>query len=122
MCCAPAILVIVALLASPLALLARGLACANAECVCMCARPHGHSSSPQSGSARLHRAAEYCPYCGMKVKYHLADYGFIAPIAPTAPLPFIAIPSPAVARENAAIFTPSPVSGFLPEPFEPPRA
>lgn len=119
----PAILVIVALLASPLALLARGLACEPPVCVCMCSRPHGHSFSPQFNAADLHRiAAGYCPFCGMKLKHHLADYGFIAPIAPTAPLPFIAIPSPAIAREKTAILTSSPVSGFFLEPFEPPRA
>jgi hypothetical protein len=89
----------------------------------MCSGQKGHSSSPQLNAADLHRiAAGYCPFCGMKLKHHPADYGFIAPIAPTAPLPVVAIPSPASAREFAANFTQSPVSGFFSEPFEPPRA
>ena len=117
-----AILVIVALLATPLALVARGLACDTSVCVCACCRPHGHSSPPQFTAAEHRRiAAGYCPYCGMKLKHRSMDYGFLAPIAPTAPLPVAAVPSPAIARETVAIFTPSPLSGYLPEPFEPPR-
>jgi hypothetical protein len=119
----PAILVIVALLASPLALLARGLACEPSVCICTCSGQHGHSSSPQLDAADLHRVAGgYCPACRTKLKHHPADYGFIAPVAPTAPLPVVAVPSPAVAREFAATFTQSPVAGFFSNPFEPPRA
>ena len=118
-----AILAIVALLATPLALVARGLLCDTSVCACMCCKSHSNSSAPRFTAAELRRiTAGYCPYCGRKLQHRPADYGFIAPIAPTAPLPVVTVPSPAIARETPAIFTPSPLSGYLPEPFEPPRA
>ena len=88
----PAILVVVALLASPLALLARGLACDSSQCDCMamCQRQAAHDRHLCGG-------IQHAPMCGTHQGRHAIDYGFVAPIPPTAPLPSRIIFRPASA-------------------------
>jgi len=117
------VLIIVALLATPLALVARGMACESPACPCACERLHGHAPSQQTQSVTLRRIATgYCPYCGKKLGHHTTDFGFLAPIAPTAPIPAAALPRPHIARAAAATFEQASVAGFSIEPFQPPRA
>jgi hypothetical protein len=50
------------------------------------------------------------------------DYGLNAPMAPTTPGAFAAIPELSVARESLLYFAASHTVGFASLPFEPPRA
>jgi hypothetical protein len=115
----PAYLVILALLATPLALLARGIACNPSECDCMalCARQAAAQNMHLCG-AREHAA----PMCGTHRGNHALDYGFVAPIAPTAPIPLAQIAPLFVSSELVAPYEQSPVSGFVSALFEPPRS
>jgi hypothetical protein len=114
-----AILVIVAFLAAPIALLARGVFCDPAECDCMTICAHLVSQGkPMCGMAK-HAAA---PMCGTHQGHHALDYGFIAPFAPAIPLPHAALSVPLVSREFAPQFAQVSVDGIHSVPFEPPRS
>jgi len=114
----PVYLVLLALLATPLALLARGIACNPSECDCMalCAR--------QAATQNMHLcgATKRAPMCGTHRGNHALDYGFIAPMAPTAPLSHPRLARPAISNEFVAQYVQSSVAGFLSAPFEPPRS
>jgi hypothetical protein len=117
-----AILVILALLATPMALLARS-DCNRSDCDCMCTLvnktllAHGHHAPLLCGQAAgsLHQ-------CAMHTKHHPPDYGLNTLMAPTAPLPVVSLAASVVA---APVFAPqmlSTPSGFLAAPFQPPRS
>jgi hypothetical protein len=111
----PATLVILALLAAPVALLARGVFCDPSECKCMviCARAH---SKPMCGMV------QHAPMCGTHQGHHALDYGFIAPFAPAIPLPYVAVESPVASREFISQLAQVSVDGISSVPFEPPRS
>jgi hypothetical protein len=125
---AEAILAIVALLATPLALLARGRAGATAICDRVCCLPRGsHSAQARNpadqpeGMSCHHGAAGHMVDCVMKSGDHRADYGLNAPIAPTTPSAIVSLTIPRDLR--LAISQRSIVSfdGYRSAPFEPPR-
>jgi hypothetical protein len=117
---AHAILVILALLATPMALLARS-DCDQAACDCIC--------NLVNRALQAHRAPTLCGQaagslhqCAMNTKHHPPDYGLNTLMAPTAPLPTAAL---AASVATAQIFAPrmlSTPSGFFAAPFEPPRS
>jgi len=113
-----AIVVVKALLSVPLALLARGLACdtSNCQCAAMC------GAQEHSAHRTLCGEAPRAPMCGTHQGHHALDYGFIAPIAPTAPLSQVKLDSPVLSRELIAEYAQSSVAGFFSAPFEPPRS
>jgi hypothetical protein len=100
--------VILALLATPLALLARALSCESSTCTMTCCLPHGHA-----GPATCH-----CSKSGTR----LPDFGRIAPIAPTAPEDFAAIDGPDFTHQPILSHSSSTAEGFRSAPFNPPRA
>ena len=113
------ILVIIAFVAAPLALLARGVFCDPAECTCATVCAHEVSQGkPMCGMAR-HAAA---PMCGTHQGHHALDYGFVAPFAPAVPLPHAALAVPVASREFATQFSQVSVDGTYSVPFEPPRS
>jgi hypothetical protein len=109
---AQAILVVVALLAAPLALLARGMACESSSCTMMCCLPQGSHS---------HQGQPMACNCPMKSGKRLPDFGLLAPIAPTAPAAHVTLAAPEITRGFFSVFAQSASSGFLSAPFEPPR-
>lgn len=60
--------------------------------------------------------------CTMKAGHHQIDYGFIAPIVPTAPSVVARIAIPEVNGEISTSFTAVSARGFLSAPFQPPRS
>jgi len=119
---AHAILVILALLATPMALLARS-DCNSSACDCMCDlvnrtllahAHHGPILCGQAGSS-MHQ-------CAMNTKHHPPDYGLNTLMAPTAPLPVATLASLPATAQPAALSALAAPSGFLSAPFEPPRA
>jgi hypothetical protein len=114
----PAYLVVVALLATPLALLARGIACdpSACDCISMCAREAAAHNQHLCG------AVKQAPMCGTHRGNHALDYGFIAPLAPTAPLPRVQLAKPNASIEGVTWYAQSAITGFLSAPFEPPRS
>jgi hypothetical protein len=121
-----AIFVIVALLASPIALLARGMAGDSGECDHLCCLRHSsHITAKRSLSEGMicHRgAASHKCDCAMESGQKSMDYGLLAPIVPTAPSAILSIQNPEVSREHFAQILEQVSSGFLSLPFEPPRA
>jgi hypothetical protein len=120
------ILVITALLATPLALFARGMACDFCACTAMCCNTHG-STATQSGHGKRMLCGvpsnTQVHECGMKHPGHSPlDYGFIEPIAPTAPSAHVTLAAPTAMRQNTEQFNESILSGFRASPFQPPRA
>lgn len=114
-----AIFVIVAFLAAPIALLARGVFCDPAECKCMTVCAHPMSQSKPMCGMTQHSAA---PMCGTHQGHHALDYGFIAPFAPAVPLPHAALAVPVGFREFAPQLMQLSVDGIYSVPFEPPRS
>jgi hypothetical protein len=126
-----AIFVILALLASPLALLARAAADSTSDCNRMCCLKHGpHSAhmhhpmkSPVAqGAFCPHRGTEKDCRCVMKGGHDHVDYGFLVPIAPTAASAILSVQIPDASSGMFLPLTEFPATGFLSAPFEPPRA
>jgi hypothetical protein len=105
------LLVIFALLATPLALLGRALSCESASCPMLCCLPHA-SHSPHGAQMPCH--------CSGK-SHKLPNFGLIAPIAPTAPSEFASLDQPRAAQESLSITSASARQGFSVAPFTPPR-
>jgi len=112
--------VIVALLAIPLALLARTGPCAQSQCSRMC-----------DLILRSVRAQHMRCTCGMTAdgsqcpansSQKLPDYGLNAPMAPTMPTARVALATPVFTRRALASETDPTVSGFGFELLQPPRA
>jgi len=105
--------VIVALLAAPLAFVARGMVCQSSAGAVMCCPMHaGHSANGKP---------VVC-HCSTKSSDHLPDFGLIAPIVPTTPERFATIDAPGDARALVSSHSQSSLQGFSLAPFEPPRA
>jgi hypothetical protein len=124
---AQAILAIVALLASPLALLARGSAGA-ASCDRMCCLPHGWLSGQlrtptgqPEGMSCHHGSAGHMMNCVMKSGDHRADYGLNAPLAPTTPSAIVSLTIPRDLRLTISRRSIVSSAGYRSAPFEPPR-
>jgi hypothetical protein len=112
-----AIVVVVAMLASPLALLARGVFCDPSACNCamICPMQVSHSQ-PKCGMT------EHAATCGNHQGHHALDYGFIAPFAPAVPLPVAQVPGPRAAQNFVTPYAQLSVDGVSRTPFEPPRS
>jgi len=110
---AQAILVVLALLALPLAPLAWGMACESASVPMMCCMMHA-THSP-SGKPMLCR-------CTGKSQKPAPDTGLIAPIPPGIAVAHVEISAPQDARDRFLAFAESAASGYSSAPFEPPRA
>jgi len=115
-----AILVIVAMLATPLALLARGVRSEASQCSSMCCLPHGHHDAQHKNMGCEHGATGHLFECGMTSSRHTA-YGLIAPIVPTVPsaIAFLAIPDNG--REIIAQLGELSAAGLISVLFQPPR-
>jgi hypothetical protein len=127
-----AILVMVALLATPLALLARAVDPGMSDCSGMCCLPHGgHRHSPAKTRAPAsheeemachHRAVGDAMDCSMRSGQSRMDYGLIAPFPPAQTSMVAAIDQPRVSRLVGSQFPAFHLSaGFLAGPFQPPR-
>jgi hypothetical protein len=116
-----AILVILALLATPMALLVRS-DCNSSACDCMCdivnrtLLAHAHHP-PLCG-----QAATSTHHCSMNTTHNPPDFGLNTLMAPTAPLPVASLAAAVAAAPVVAPQTLSTPSGFLAAPFQPPRA
>jgi len=128
-----AILVIVALLATPLALLARANDSGMADCNGMCCLPHGgHHHSPARNTAPAsheeemachHGALGHMMECSMRSGQHRMDYGLLAPLPPAQTYGIASINPPKVSRISSSPFPTGNLSaGFLAGPFQPPRS
>jgi hypothetical protein len=117
---AQAILVIVALLATPLALLARGVSAEATECTGMCCLPHGHHAAQHKDMKCQHGAIGHGFECTIRSDHH-TDYALIAPIVPTVPSAMASIAIPDVSRDVLAQFCEIYAAGLLSVPFQPPR-
>jgi hypothetical protein len=115
-----AILVIMALLATPLALLARGLSGGNSECTTMCCLAHGHRAAQHKEMECQHGGMGHVFECAMTSGHHM-DYGLIAPIVPAVPSAVTSIASPDVQRRIFSQFHEVSATGPLSVPFQPPR-
>ncbi len=133
---AQAILVLLALLAAPLALYARGAADAMPDCNGMCCLPH-HHHAPQpapatpekdadchhAAAAPASEAAHSCAFdCAMRGNRHQMNYGLLAPIAPTRPSDLTSIRIAVDITRAVAAPIELALPGFYASPFQPPRA
>jgi hypothetical protein len=117
---AQSILAIVALLATPLALLARAVD-ASSQCSSMCCLSHGRHAAQQKNAMQCqHGELGQVFECTMTSGRH-TDYGLIAPIVPTVPSALAFISSPNIYRVIFPQAREVSTAGFLSAPFEPPR-
>lgn len=107
-----AAIVLVALLAVPMALLARGMACESTPGPMICCMLHGshHGNQPM-----------VC-HCAGKSSSHVPDFGLIAPLPPTEPEAFAAIAAPSSLRRLVQLQSRWSLAGFVSVPFQPPKA
>lgn len=108
-----AILVILALLATPLTLFASASCCCQTMCP-ICTAMQGemaHCTCP------MHNAK-----CGTNGKMQLPDFALASPLAPTVPQPFFRMTRPAATRILQAEAVPALPHGFQSPPFAPPRS
>ncbi len=117
---AQAILVIVAMLATPLALLARGVNGDASECSSMCCLAHGHHAAQHKQMECDRAETGHCLECTMKSGSH-SDYGLLAPIVPTMPSAVAFVATPDARRHIFSQFREVSATGQLSVPFQPPR-
>jgi hypothetical protein len=126
---ASTILVLLAMLSIPMALLARGMACADAQsCNMACCSWHGshpaQKSRPMCGQqANPEQSAQPAQcHCMCMLSHHsLPDFGLIAPMAPTHVSPLATLVTPAAHKQSMDVFSQPLAFGFFSAPFEPPR-
>ena len=119
------ILVLIALVSSPLVLLARSEACAEACTKSCCVALHHTANGAGSGAAghcHSNRREPMARCCDEPTSNHALDYGFTI-LIPLSILPEVtSVEPPAISRiAVAANFLISP-STFVSAPFDPPRA
>lgn len=111
---------IVALLAVPLALVARGYAGASQECAMACCRGHhvaamkmkcGHAAQGRGAQSAICQCTEHGP-----------DYGLNCPVPPFQLSVAVKLPAMSFARDVRVAITISDFAGYFPPPFDPPRA
>jgi len=119
---AQAAIVLIALLATPLALLARSEACADACTNSCCIALHHAAKGPVAGHCRGVDQFPSTRCCDQPPSNHSLDYGFTI-LMPLSIIPSIAgIEAPAI---SCAVVAPNSLiipSAFSSAPFEPPRA
>jgi hypothetical protein len=127
---APAILTVIALLATPLAVLARSATDGMPGCKRICCLQHGarsaHLHHPMNRAASVgdfcrHAAGQKKCTCAMRAGDQHMDYGFLAPVVPSAPSAIASVVIPDATRRFASLFAELPATGFHSAPFEPPR-
>jgi hypothetical protein len=125
---AQAILVIVALLATPLALLARGTAAGSMDCNGMCCLPHGahhHASQPPGHDTASceHGLLVHVFQCTMRTGHHGPDYGLSSSITPAKASALVTIASLHALQLGSLQLPVENISaGFQQNPFQPPRS
>jgi hypothetical protein len=107
--------VVLALLAVPLALVARGQVCASQQCVMACCRGH-HAMKCGRGAAGM----SHCAMCSESRP--MPDYGLASPIAPFDLPASVELPRPVAARAVSVVMAVSDSAGHFSPPFNPPRA
>jgi hypothetical protein len=110
---AQALLVILALLATPLAIFANASRCCQATCPMCASMQHSkmaHCTCPMNNAK-----------CGTNGKTQLPNFALASPLAPTLPLPFFQIAAPPANRAASASVAPALSFGFVSPPFAPPR-
>jgi len=121
---AHAILVILALLATPMALLARS-DCDRSGCDCMCDlvnRSLQAHAQARRGPMLCGQAATSIHQCAMKTRHRALDFGLNTLMAPTAPLPMADFAAPLASEQLLAPRTLLAPSGFFSAPYQPPRS
>jgi len=120
---ASSILAIIALLATPLALLARSGPEQQSQCSRMCCLVQ---RGVHSAKAKPRRCICGVPpqklQCAMKPLPRTPDYGLNAPIAPTAAGSLAVLAAPKSTRLAVVRLAQSSTTGFSSAPFEPPRS
>ena len=113
---AQAVLLILSLLAVPLALMACIDSCDQVSCPCCADMSHGNSMNCRSAMTG------HCDMSGRGQTQELPAFLLAAHQARTAALPFATVSAPPFSRTSLVNFVPSLSSGFHAVPFEPPRA
>lgn len=108
---------IVALLAVPLALVARGYACSPQECMMACCRGRHAMKMDCSHSGR---GMAMCTMC--RNSQATPDYGLAAPIAPFQLSAGVQLPGLKATRAISPAAAVSDSAGYFPPPFQPPRS
>ncbi len=122
-----AIFVVIALLAAPLAVLARGTAASSPEACgrlcCLWGARHAHQSETPAGRATCHHRSLPRSDCAMKALCdHSLAFSFVSPLPPTV-MEAAALLHSLLRTPSALISSPiTSLAGFLPAPFEPPRS
>jgi hypothetical protein len=119
---AQAVLVLIALLTTPLALLARSEACADACTNSCCIALHHSAKGPAAEHCHGANQVPSARCCDEPTSNHSLDYGFTI-LMPLSIIPNIArIEAPAISRAAAAPNFLIIYTAFRSAPFEPPRA
>ncbi|HVB35846.1 MAG TPA: hypothetical protein VND42_01300 [Candidatus Acidoferrales bacterium] len=115
------VILVIALLAVPLALLARGYACAPHQCAMMCCPAHkggGHAMNMNCTG----RGSAGSSACAMRYNSNKnIDYGLASPLPPTQLSAALSLPAPRTAETSFRGDYRDAIPGFSRIPFEPPR-
>jgi len=124
------LVLIFALLVSPLSLLIRSSSRGASRCNGICCRPQG--SRAKLGGDQRHELRTSGTPCRGGTNDHAAiclintspqsEYTFVAPLRPATLCEQAHMAGPQLARQTSSQQTETPLTGFLPIPFEPPRS
>ncbi|MFZ0416205.1 MAG: hypothetical protein WBE20_09505 [Candidatus Acidiferrales bacterium] len=111
-------LLIVALLAAPFALMARGYACAPKQCTMLCCLHRNHAMG-----GMCNHSSSGVSNCMMRCNSRAGlDYGLASPLPPTQLSAATAVPPLASAWAISPVAAVSDFAGFSVPPFQPPRS
>ncbi|MGH9774629.1 MAG: hypothetical protein ACRD50_06740 [Candidatus Acidiferrales bacterium] len=123
------ILALLALLAAPLALLARNQACEQDDCTMTCCRPHSQThqtrvpDATQTKGHCQHQASDDECCCQMRsAGNHGPNLGIAAPLPPTLPESVHSIPAPPYSRNLGIVRYICAPDGIALDLLKPPRA
>jgi hypothetical protein len=112
---------IVALLAVPLALAARGYADASQECAMACCRGR-HVSAAKMKCGHAAKSGGDAVLCTMGCESHTPDYGLNCPLPPFQLSASAKLPAMRPARASFSAMMILDFAGYFSPPFNPPRA
>lgn len=119
-----AVVALLAILATPLALIARGEACADSCAKYCCPISSQHARAASAANMKCHQrnssGSEKC--CSAPASNHVLDYGFATPLPQTVLTITSSIEAPQFLRRSIAFEIPLEFSNSIPPPFEPPRS
>src|ERR1700733_2272648 len=117
-----AIVALLAILAAPLALIARGNACASSCAKYCCPLSSQRANSTPKMNCHDQSSSDSKDCCSAPVPNHVLDYGFATPLPRTLLTAAVVVEAPQISHRSISRVKLNESSISVPPPIEPPRS